>query len=232
MGSGMGLKGRAFLAIWHDIAEAGEAEYNAWHTRQHMPERLGVPGFLVGRRYADRNRDHQRYFTLYEGATLETFSSEAYRARLNNPTAWSIRTQPSFLNFARSACVVAASLGRGIGGALATIRLDLADGGAADFEAAAETLAARMLALDGITGAHLGVAAPETTRIRTRETELRNRTSEDVFDALVMVEGIGRHELARATDAAGAMLRETVEIASQQTSVYDLAYVLRAEDLA
>ena len=35
------------MAVWHDIAEAGEAEYSAWHTNQHMPERLGVPGFLL-----------------------------------------------------------------------------------------------------------------------------------------------------------------------------------------
>ena len=49
----MALKGRAFMAVWHDIASTREAEYNTWHTRQHMPERLGVPGFLVGRRYVD-----------------------------------------------------------------------------------------------------------------------------------------------------------------------------------
>ena len=228
----MALTGRAFLAIWHDIAEAGDAEYNAWHTRQHMPERLGVPGFRIGRRYVDRNRDHQRYFTLYEGATLETFSSEAYRTRLNNPTAWSLRTQPSFLNFARSACVTAASLGRGVGGALATLRLNLAAEAAADFEAAAEKLAARMLALDGVTSAHLGVAAPATTRIRTRESELRRQTGEEVFDAVVMVEGVGRRELEGTIDAAHAMVGETVEIAAAQSAVYDLAYLLRAENLA
>jgi hypothetical protein len=227
----MALRGRAFLAIWNDIGDGGEPEYNVWHTRQHMPERLGVPGFCVGRRYVDRNLGHQRYFTLYEGATLETFSSDAYRVRLNNPTAWSIRTQPSFLNFARSACVVAASLGRGIGGALATIRLNLPAGGAADFEAAAEKLAARMLALDGVTGAHLGVASPETTRIRTRETELRARTGEDVFDAVVMVEGIGRPEVEGTIDAAQVMVRELVDVTAAQSAVYDLAYLLRTEDL-
>jgi hypothetical protein len=78
----MALKGRAFLAIWHDIAEESEAEYSIWHTRQHMPERLGVPGFLVGRRAVDWTLDHQRWFTLYETATLEVLSSPEYRARL------------------------------------------------------------------------------------------------------------------------------------------------------
>jgi hypothetical protein len=228
----MALKGRAFMAIWHDIASAGEAEYNVWHTRQHMPERLGVPGFRVGRRYVDRNLDTQRYFTLYEGATLETFGSDDYRARLNNPTAWSIRNQPNFLNFGRSACVLAASLGRGIGGAMATIRVNLAEIGLADFEAAAEKLAGRMLALDGITGAHLGVASPDTTRIQTRETELRHQTGEDVFDAVVLVEGTGRREVEGVMDAVHAMIHETVEVVSQQSAVYDLAYLLWAEEVA
>jgi hypothetical protein len=228
----MALKGRAFLAIWHDITSAGEAEYNVWHTRQHMPERLGVPGFRVGRRYVDRSRDAQRYFTLYEGATLETFSSDGYRARLNSPTAWSTRNQPNFLNFARSACVLSATLGRGIGGALATIRLTLSGGGAADFEAAAEKLAGRIFVLDGITGVHLGVAAPATTRIRTREAELRHQTGEDVFDAVVMVEGIGRCEVQGTMDAVHAMVHETVAVVSEQSAVYDLAFLLGAEDVA
>jgi hypothetical protein len=228
----MALRGRAFLAIWHDVAAAGEAEFNLWHTRQHMPERVGVPDFLAGRRYADLSRDHQRYFTLYEGTTLETFSSESYRARLNNPTAWSIRSQPHFLNLTRGACVVAASLGRGTGGVLATLRLNLAAGAVVQFEATAEKLAARIIGLDGVTGAHFGVAAPETTRIRTKETELRGQTKEDVFDAVLMIEGIGRYEVESAVGAARAMLREAVAVSAEYSAVYDLAYLIIAQDVA
>jgi hypothetical protein len=228
----MSLKGRAFMAVWHDIASEGEAEYNTWHTRQHMPERLGVPGFLVGRRYVDWSLDNQRWFTLYETVKLETLSSEDYRARLNNPTNWSNRNQPNFRNFGRSACVLSASVGRGIGGALATIRLDLSEGTLADFEAAAEKLAHRIAALDGVVGVHLGVAAPDTTRVKTRETELRAATGEEVFDAVVMVDGTGRRELEAIMPTVREMLREAVQIRSEQSAVYDLAYLLTAEDVA
>lgn len=228
----MALKGRGFLAIWHDIAREGEAEYNVWHTRQHMPERLGVPGFLVGRRYVDWNLTNQRYFTLYEAAKLEIFSSDDYRARLNNPSPWSYRVQPNFLNFSRSACVLSASVGRGIGGALATLRLHLEQDGLADFEAASEPLAHRMGALDGITGAHFGVAAPDTTRIKTRETELRSKTGEDVFDAVVMVEGIGRREVEAAMQPIRGFLNEALTMTSETSAVYDLAYLLTAQDVA
>jgi hypothetical protein len=133
----MPLKGRAFMAIWHDIEASGEAEYSDWHTRQHMPERLGVPGFLAGRRGVDWDLAHQRWFTLYETRTLEVLSSNEYRARLNNPTPWSNRTQPNFRNFARSACILSASTGRGFGGAMATIRLNMREDELTTFEACA-----------------------------------------------------------------------------------------------
>ena len=228
----MALKGRAFLAIWHDIAAEGESEYSTWHTRQHMPERLGVPGFLVGRRAVDWNRRHQRWFTLYETRTLEVLSSDDYRARLNNPTHWSVRTQPTFRNFARSACVVAATTGRGIGGALATIRLDMPKGGMTAFEAQAERLAHCIAAVDGVVGAHLGVAAPGTTRVQTREAELRASAGEDVFDAVVIADGVGRRELEAAMTHLQSILKGAIEIAAVQSGVYDLAYLLTAEDVA
>lgn len=228
----MPLKGRAFMAIWHDIESSGEAEYSDWHTRQHMPERLGVPGFLAGRRGVDWNLQHQRWFTLYETRTLEVLGSDDYRARLNNPAHWSNRTQPTFRNFARSACILSASTGRGVGGAMATIRLGMSEEALVGFEAAADRLAHRIAAVDGVCGAHLGVAAPQTTRIRTRESELRASTGEDVFDAVVLVDGVGRRELGRALPEIDKLLDAALSIGSRQSGIYDLAYLLTAEDVA
>jgi hypothetical protein len=228
----MALRGRAFLAIWHDIAGEAEAEYGVWHTRQHMPERVGVPGFLAARRYVNWSLERERWFTLYETATLETLGSDAYRARLNNPTNWSMRTQPNFRNFARSACVTTASVGRGIGGALATLRLDVAKGALADFEAAAGALAHRIAALDGVTGVHFGVAVPEVTNVKTRETELRASTGEQIFDAVAMVEGVGVREVTAALPQARKLLAERVRIAHEVSAAYELGYCLTADDAA
>ena len=105
----MPLRGAAFLAIWHDIEEHGEVEYDDWHTREHMPERVGIPGFEAGRRWVDRSLDHHRYFTLYEAATLDVLGSAAYRARLDTPTPWTHKVQPTFTNFVRAACRATAS---------------------------------------------------------------------------------------------------------------------------
>jgi hypothetical protein len=40
------LAGEGAVAIWNDINEAGRAEFYAWHLHEHMPERVGIPGFV------------------------------------------------------------------------------------------------------------------------------------------------------------------------------------------
>lgn len=223
----MTLRGNAFMAIWHDVRPEAEHEYSLWHTREHMPERVGVPGFERGRRYVAWNLEKYRYFTLYEGTTLDVFRSSAYREHLNAPTLWTSRLQPHYLNFVRSACSTIASLGTGIGGALATIRLNFESGGAEDFRRGAGTLAEQILKLDGVSGAHVGNAEPAVTRVRTKETELRQLTGEDIFDALVMVEGIGSREIAAVMSAIERILAASGHlIASSESGIYDLAYAL------
>jgi hypothetical protein len=221
------LRGEAFLAMWHDITPAGEAEFNAWHTREHMPERVAVPGFEVGRRYVDWQLETYRYFTLYEGRTLDVFNSKPYLARLNAPTPWSIKVQPSFLNFIRCACRTIHTEGQGVGGALLTARLDFAADGAG-FTTAAPELVETVSGLDGVTAVHVGLAEPAITSVRTRETELKGLTTQGQFDAVVLVEGYGRPHL-EALRARVTELIATSGVAHTRTAVYDLAYVLFAE---
>jgi hypothetical protein len=61
----MPLLGRGVLAIWHTIAPEAEAEYWRWHDREHIPERVGVTGFLRGRRYRSLERSLD-YLDFYE----------------------------------------------------------------------------------------------------------------------------------------------------------------------
>ena len=114
----------AFLAIWHDIAPDMEAEWHRWHTHEHMPERIAIPGFLAGRRYMRHDalsplpdgadEALPRCFTLYEGTGIDVFHSDAYLARLNNPTDWTRSMSPAFQNFARGACHLRVSSGDGL----------------------------------------------------------------------------------------------------------------------
>ena len=45
------LAGEGAIAIWNGISDEGRADFYAWHLSEHMPERVGIPGFLRGRRY-------------------------------------------------------------------------------------------------------------------------------------------------------------------------------------
>jgi hypothetical protein len=80
--------------------------------------------------------------------------------------------------------------------------------------------------LDGVTSVHIGMAEPAVTRVQTRESELRKLTGEDVFDAVVMVDGIGRRELARVMPKIEGLLNPEAGVASKESAVYDLAYLL------
>ena len=229
----MALTGNALLALWHDIGQASRGEYMEWHTREHMPERLSIPGFTVGKRLINHDLDRYRYGTIYGGQELEVFRSPAYLERLNNPTDWSLRVQPAFRDFLRVACIRLQSRGVGEGGAVATVRLDFVHGsGESKLRAGADTLAQSLLAIKGVCCAHVALARTEVSGVRTRETELRPQMSEKRFDALVLAEGSGRPELeAVAGDIERAIALSGCGVGNPATLVYNLAYQLSASDL-
>ena len=59
---------------------------------------------------------------VYEVKDLGTLASEAYLARLNNPTRWTARMMPYYRGMNRGLCAVLGSFGYGQGGAAALIR--------------------------------------------------------------------------------------------------------------
>ncbi len=185
----MGLLGTGILAIWNDVAPGGDAEFNHWHTREHVPERVGIPGFLRGRRYVAVSGS-PRYFTLYETETAETLASQAYLARLNAPTPWTQRALPLFRNTIRTACRVTRSLGDGVGGVLATLRLGPAAGQEEALRAwLGSTTLPALVERPGLVGAHLHEADLAATTVPTEERKLRAQ-ADQVARWVVLVEGI------------------------------------------
>ena len=140
---------------------------------------------------------------------LATFRSPGYLARLNNPTQWSQRVHPIFRNFIRGACVESAAMGEGIGGACSTYRLTLdrsrRDGALRHCVTALYDIATE--SLDGVTGVRVGANVAEITRVPTKETELKGPNREDLFDAVVIIEGIGLDGLNAAQARVLDLLR-------------------------
>jgi len=74
----MAFLGKGAMVFWNDVIAEGEADFNHWHVFEHIPERVGVPGFLRGRRYvAVAADDHdaagefqQRRFQRAQGPPL------------------------------------------------------------------------------------------------------------------------------------------------------------------
>jgi hypothetical protein len=119
----MPLMGQGVVAIWHDLTDAIKPEFYQWHSREHMPERLGIPGFNLGRRFIALTGTPE-YFNLYEADSLDVVGGPAYLERLNNPTPWTKRTVPGFRNVSRSVCRVECSIGVGQGGVMHAVRFD------------------------------------------------------------------------------------------------------------
>jgi hypothetical protein len=192
-----GLAGGAFVAIWHDVAPEGRAEYYEWHNREHMPERLEVPGFLRGRRYLVE-RGTPDYFNLYEVDTAEVLTGQDYLARLNNPTSWTRRTVTHIHNVSRSLCRVEASLGRAQGGTMATWRLEAAEG----HEEALRRYVARealptIFERAGVLGAHFGMTDRSGSDLMTEERKARGSTTL-VPGWVILIEGISAAAVAAA----------------------------------
>ncbi len=223
----MPLPGKGFITMWHDVAPAALPEWTAWHTHEHMAERVGIPGFLEGRRYWNDTLPRQRCFTLYAGDTAEVFRSPAYLERLNNPTPWTARVAPGFGNFLRIACETLASEGDGIGGAIATWRLTLDLGAAPE----AGRIIRDLRACRAVVAAHFAAARPDITAYRTAESSLRPAGEEAGFDALVLAEGIGHAALASALPTLTEQVRALPGVAAVQAAIYDLSFRLAASEL-
>jgi hypothetical protein len=209
----MPLAGRALLALWNDIRRDREAEYDRWHTVEHVPERVTVPGFLGARRYVDRSRDRHRYFTLYELAALDALESDEYRDLVANPTPWSASMRPDFANFVRAPCSIVTSDGDGIGGAIAVLGLT----------GAAPAIGMRdVLALQGVVAAHRARTAPAVARAAWQADAA---DSGRAFDALLLVEALDRPSAAHALRAIAPHAELEPRNDDYATAVYDLAFV-------
>jgi hypothetical protein len=170
------LCGHGVVAIWNGIADEGRSDFYAWHLTEHMPERVGIPGFLRGRRYrAAETATHPEFFTLYEVECFEVLVGQDYANRLNAPTPWTKRATSHFRDTSRGLGRVLTSVGPGSGGVLATIRFAISPANEMNAALALLSELVRPLArLPMITGAHLIHADDAASGIKTTETRARS----------------------------------------------------------
>lgn len=232
----MPLLGSAAMLLSFDVAPEAIDEHDRWHTHEHLPERLSIPGFLRGTRWVaagmavEQAAAPPRYMVLYEVKNLATLSSEPYLQRLNNPSPWTSRVMPHYRGMRRGFCTVVGSIGFGTGHAAALVRFKVPE------PDAAAALQRRLLqevlpawpAQPGLGSVHLleGAATPAMTN----EQRLRGTADAGVDSALVVT---GYDAAAVAEAARGLAATELARAGARGTThtAYRLDYSLACTEL-
>jgi hypothetical protein len=226
------LLGEGALVIWHDIAACCESDYNEWHSKEHMLERVGVAGFRRGHRYQARSGS-PKFLNLYEVETLATLTSQPYLERLNHPTPWSRKAMGYIRNNNRTLCRVVASVGNGICAELLTIQLAGAPGRSGALGRWLTQAIPALAERPGVLGAHY--LEGDFTASRTETEEKRLRTGSDaIADRVVLVGGYDADALAevrRTVLASAALVAQGAE-ETQQAAIYGLLHCITEADIA
>ena len=225
------MLGRAAVAMWWDIAPETKAEFEDWHTHEHMPERLSIPGFLRGTRWTALS-GAPSYFILYEAARWATITAGAYVERLNDPTPWSRKMMPHHRNMVRSLCRLRASFGGGLPGVLATLRVSPSRSKAGSLSRwLTEDALPQLVRRQGLACAHLLVSKSPAASTRTAEQEIRGHDAS--ADWIVLVGGYDAEVLqsALASDLGAESLAARGGKARVE-GLYRPGYSLAAGDMA
>jgi len=221
----MSLAGLGAVCIWHDLLPEARDDFHQWHNREHMPERVGIPGFRRGRRYV-AIAGTPEYFNLYEADSAEVLGGQDYLNRLNAPTEWTRQVVPSFRNVSRSICRVVYTDGVGQGAFMLTQRFDV---GERDRSQVLKALRQRLLPPlcdnKGIAGIHLCLADETISKVETAEKKARADTTQ-VPTWIILIEGNSSADVGAAASGLSQELRPLLGAAdaSVLTSVYQLEF--------
>ena len=226
----MPLLGKAAVAMWWDMAPAHRAEFEDWHSHEHFPERLRIPGFRRGSRWASATGG-EGFFTLYELQSYDTLTSPAYFERLNDPTPWSLKMMPRHSNMVRSQCHVLESHGGGLAGAMLTLRLSPQPGRADALRDRLRTVLSQLTQCAGVTATHL-LQTQTPPAVTTTEQKIRGG-ADGVADWIVLVCGYEAQALPglAANELGASVLDESGAVPGQISALYRLSYSMTPDDL-
>jgi hypothetical protein len=228
-----GLMGQGALVNWGGVVAEQEDDYNMWHSREHMPERLAVPGFRRGRRgvAVDGTAEALKYFMMYEAVDADIFVSAPYLARLNDPTPWTRRILSAYIAPSRTICRVIASKGFGAGGWLATLQLSKTDRPKLRDWSRGDWIDA-VMAQNGVLGAHALEGDPQFGQQPTAEKTFReSRGDRDAtVEFALLVEGFDLGPIQQAAATVAEKLRAELG-GDALTMLYRTQHVITNEDV-
>lgn len=178
------------IVIWNDILPESRENFLEWHSREHIPERVSIPGFLQGQRWFDESAAPQ-YLTIYATADTSVLTSPAYLARLNSPTPWTQRSVADFRNTSRAAGTLVWHSSEATGGVILTARFEIAPDQA--LALARQWAGGPLVSLaqrPGIARVRVAVSAASASQLQTAERAVRSGDIKEP-SLIVLVEGYG-----------------------------------------
>ena len=221
------MLGQAAMLLSFDVAPEAIAEHDDWHTHEHLPERLSIPGFLRGTRWVALS-GQPRYFVMYEVSQLDTLTSDAYLERLNNPSPWTSKLMTSYRGMNRGFCSITGSFGFGIGHLGLLIRFRPEKGTEAPVRTWLREVLAAVSSKPGIGGGHLleGSLTPPMTN------EQRIRGIDSGVAWAILVTGYSQEALTRLSHAElGRAHLEQHGAGGAAEALYRLDYSLSHDEI-
>lgn len=215
----MPIAGKGMLLTSMNVDAADEAEFNRWYDREHLEERVAIPGFMEARRYVAHD-GNPKYLSLYSTETFEVLDSPVYRAALANQTAWSKANIARFKDMIRGVARITISRGVGRGAVLGIIRLRPAGGEDKLRVALREQL--DPAELDGIISMHLLENDPALSKPLTD-----NASMAGAGDWFVLIDATDVNAIPPAAARFAAFKSQTVS-----SGIYRLMFDLAKSDLA
>ncbi len=169
-----------FLAVWTEVDPSATTEYLEWLTREHLHERVDLPGFRSARVHRCAE-GRSRFFVCYETDSAQALACAEYLARLNQPSDWSRRMNPLLLGTVRGVGR-ARRMGCGFGAEIVTLR----DSSDSLLGALSGSWLDSLATTHGMSGLLALENDPTITGIGTVERQLRKGADGHFCQALVM----------------------------------------------
>jgi hypothetical protein len=117
----MALRGKGMLITLTEVKARHERDFNEWYNREHIDERINLPGFHRARRYL-AVRGSPKYLATYECNSVNDLATPGYLDLLANQTPWTQAVMARFTHFNRLTLRMQVDLTHGIGGAVSIVR--------------------------------------------------------------------------------------------------------------
>ncbi|WP_430245751.1 hypothetical protein [Neorhizobium sp. DAR64861/K0K2] len=217
----------AILALWNDYPATMAEEYEAWHTFEHVPERLTVPGMRAARRYVSA-AGKESYFTLYELESLAVIEQPSYLDLVRNPTPWSQKMRQHFSSVLRIPGEIAVKAGSGIGGATLVQAYSVESGKAHASIPMMEEILRQLMTQTRITGFQVVLAEPNQVYEVFEQDEA---TDPDTVNVVIIAEGTSVEALSVTQAALTRQIEHRLEPRKRlRSDLFKLLISYRGED--